>query len=197
MIPNDRAMFAKAMYDCYDVYGKEANEKTIDLYFKLLMDYDLQAVLNGLESVLRSSKFFPKPSEVVEAVEGKENENIDIAYQDAKSVIYNGFHDAIRLTNPITMQVIEDMGGQEGFYNKVFILGENDTAAYFEFTRIYKRYYRMYKSGQFKPSVKYLKGYMNLLPDARPVSLETIKLLGNDHTVKIDEPNILKIGGNQ
>ena len=193
MTENDKLLFIKAMIDCFDYYDKPINEKSIDLYFRLLEICSLDDVLAGLEAVLRSSKFFPKASEVIEQIEGKENEIIDFAYQEAKRILYKGFHFPIRLKNAISMQVIQDMGGQHKLYNKIYVEGENDTAAYFEWSRIYKNYYRLARAGKFVPAVKYLPGYMSQLENARPVVIDELPLLGNDYlpaaktTLKIGE----------
>ena len=169
MLQIDRPLFDKAMLDCYDYHNIPASEKSMDLYFRLLIAYDLKIVLDGLESVLRTSKFFPKVSEIIEAIEGKEDDVVDGAYQEAKTLVHGGFHYPMKFKDKISMQTIADMGGLEQFYNKVYAAGEKDTDAYFEFKRIYKKYYKLARAGQFFPLTKFLHGYMSQLPGAKPV----------------------------
>ena len=197
MTEQDKHQFYKAIYDCFDVHGKDKSDKTVELYFKLLAEYDLETVLKALERVLRSSKFFPRPSEIFEAIEGNESDIIDSAYQEVKALIRNDYHHAIRLKNQITMQVVADMGGLVQFYNQIFS-GKDDTGAFFEFKRIYKSYYRRAREGTFIPRVKFLHGYMSSLPGAAPVDPETLPALEigyqPEKVLKIERPKPLAIG---
>lgn len=179
MTEADRDKFNEKYTELCDLLaGKDSRMDTKShLYFDILQEFDIELVLAGINQSMRVCKFFPKPAEIFEIIEGKENEHIDFAYQEAKRIFYNGFHHAVRLQNPITMQTISDMGGQQEFYNRVYINGENDTAAFFEFKRIYKTYYRLFRSGNFIPGVKYLPGYMDTLPGAAPADVESLPLL--------------------
>lgn len=190
MTEADRDQFNEKFVEICDLFSKEPVKKTIDLYFRLLEEYDIETVLIGMDVAMRTCKFFPKPAEIVEVIDGKENEIIDFSYQEAKALFYDGFHFAKRLKNVITMQVISDMGGQQEFYNRVYVNGENDTAAYFEFKRIFKKYYRLYRAGLFMPSISYLPGYMDKLPGAAPVAWESLPALAHgSSTVRIGKKN--------
>lgn len=174
MTENDRVKFNEVFLSIYTLFGKEPNDATTGLYFEILQEYDVELVTDGIRAALRSCKFFPKPAEIFEIIEGKENEHIDFAYQEAKSIVYHGFHYPIRLKNKLTMQTIADMGGLHEFYNRVFINSETDTAAFFEFKRIYKTYFRLFRSRGFVPEISYLSGYMNALPGAVPVDVNKL-----------------------
>lgn len=188
MLETDRDNFYSILLAASKLYDKRLDGDVLGMYFNILNTYDFQSVKDGFNAAVRNLKFFPKPAEIVECIEGKEDDHIDFAYQEIKKIVYNGFHHAIKMANCLTMQVVADMGGLKVFYEKVYQLGENDTAAYFEFKRIYKKYYRMFKAGKFSQSVFYLPGYMDMLPGAAPVNPERLPLIG-------DGKAALRIGG--
>jgi hypothetical protein len=64
----DKMNFSSAMLDVYDLYQKEPNDRTTELYWKVLSKYRLNTVLTALEKCLLSCKYFPRPSDIVERI---------------------------------------------------------------------------------------------------------------------------------
>ena len=188
MIKTDLIKFRSAMYDCFDIYTKERNEKTIDLYFSLLIEYNIDSLLKAMESVLRTSKFFPKPSEIIEQIEGNENVLIDNAFETAKRYWQEmGFYNNASFTDQLISETIKDIGGLQVFCESMDndkFKGESKT--WFEFNRIYSKYLRLKKEGLHKPSVGLLAGYGpllhktyvdNLLPDLLKIDNANKKII--------------------
>lgn len=178
MKQSDITAFTKSMYNMASIYAKDLNDNIIKLYFVALNRYEYDDVERAFGETVARNKFFPKPAELIELIEGNEDELIDMAYQDIKRIIYNGFHHALALANPITMAVVEAMGGQQSFYNAVYVDKHDDTAAYFEFKRLYKIYLKQYKETGELPVTQYLPGYMDKLPGAESVKPSNLKLIG-------------------
>lgn len=65
----DKMNFTSAMLDVYDVFGKEPNERTTELYFKILQKYNLETVLKSLEITLKKCKYFPKPADIITSID--------------------------------------------------------------------------------------------------------------------------------
>jgi len=151
MKSEDRELFNKAMLDTYDIFGKEANVRTIDLYFRLFEKYDINTILNALESVLKTSKYYPKPSEIIEQIEGGNPDDMaDEAYTDFMRFYHDCDIFPVIFSDKITMRVLKDMPNWNwDIKNNT----DNGQSLYFEFKRIYKRYYKLWKSGEWEPDV--------------------------------------------
>jgi hypothetical protein len=187
MIKSDEVQFGKAMLDCYSLYREDFNQKTIDLYFRLLSGYELQTVLNALESVLRSSKFFPKPAEIIEQIEGNEKVLIDSAYETARAYAEKyGFYKSATFNDQLITETIKSMGGLQTFCEGVYEDRiQHESKTYFDFQRNYSRFLKLKKSGQHTPTIGRLVGYSDDLygtytDDLLPLLLkpETKKLEG-------------------
>jgi len=165
MTENDRPLFFKAMIDCFETYREEPKEKTSDLYFRLLSGYELQTVLNALESVLRSSKFFPKPAEIIEQIEGNEKVLIDSAYETARAYAEKyGFYKSATFSDQLISETIKSMGGLQIFCEGVYEDRiQHESKTYFDFQRNYLRFLKLKKTGQHVPTIGRLAGYSDNL----------------------------------
>ena len=165
MTDKDKPLFLKAMIDCFEIYRETPKEKTSDLYFRLLSEYDLQAVLNALETVLRSSKFFPKPAEIIEQIEGNENVLIDSAYETARAYAEKyGFYKSATFNDQLISETIKSMGGLQTFCEGVYEDRiQHESKTYFDFQRNYSRFLKLKKSGLHIPTVGRLAGYSDQL----------------------------------
>ena len=60
-------------------YDYELNPQKVKLWHSELAGYPIDAVLAAIRSVLRKSRFFPRLSEIIEAIDGSESENALVA----------------------------------------------------------------------------------------------------------------------
>lgn len=165
MTENDFIKFSKELLDCFDVLGKGARvltEKTIEIYFEDLIDYDIETVVNAIKDCRRSLEFFPVPGQIIERIEGREDEIIDSAYLQLKTTLDKvGYHDSIVFKDKKISLSVKDMGGLQEAHNK--ILREKKDFAFFDFKRSYKKYLKMEKSGKvFEGNIKCM-GYTESL----------------------------------
>lgn len=159
MTPENRKEFDGALLKIAKLYGYELDKEQAELYFSILADYSVDEIKNGLLICARTSKFFPKPSEVIEAMGGRKG-GIDYDFQYCISMIKElGFHSSVVLKNALLMVVIKDLGGLQEF-SEMVSKDEKDT--YFRFMRAYNRRVIDQKNGDL-PEVKRLVGYMEHL----------------------------------
>jgi hypothetical protein len=129
-------------------------------YFEALQIYDIETVKVAFLGCTRTETFFPAIAKICELIEGNQKDNIDIEFENAKSMIRDlGFYDSVCLKNKALMCAINDMGGLQEFYES---LNTNETETYFKFCRIMKRRLKDHAEG-YLPEFKSLCGYSELM----------------------------------
>lgn len=66
----DRAEFSKIIYGLGEVYGEALSKPRIDAYFASLIDLTIEQFDAAATQLMRSSKFFPRPAEILDAARG-------------------------------------------------------------------------------------------------------------------------------
>lgn len=79
MTGTDFRAFASAMHVCFEAYDHPASQEKIVLYFTDLEDLEVQTVVAAFHRHRQASKFFPKISEIREAVVVAERDGITAA----------------------------------------------------------------------------------------------------------------------
>lgn len=68
MTPHDAGPFAALLAELGEVYGEEVSEARARLYFEALGGVTLAQVRRAVTGLVRSSRFFPRPVDIIEAV---------------------------------------------------------------------------------------------------------------------------------
>lgn len=87
MTDQDRGTFATLMLGLGETYGEPVSAARMEIYFAALADLELDAIREAATAHVRSSKFFPRPSELLEAVEGPAAERAELAWMAMLSLV--------------------------------------------------------------------------------------------------------------
>jgi hypothetical protein len=158
--------FSKELLKTYAILNKTVqpleNDK-IEIYYDCLQEYSIDEIIASLKICQKECQFFPVPKDIIEKIEGKENEIIDIAFMNAKKAVdYIGFHDSIVFKDKLITASLKDIGLQN-FYDLIFRKND-EKAAYFQFKRGYKKYLSLQKKGGDFTHIRSVAGYTELLP---------------------------------
>ncbi len=80
MTPNERELLIDSLTVLSEYYEKPKSEAQMGIYLHGLDDLPIADVLNAIERLVKSSLFFPKVSEIRDAVEGKTEEHAELAW---------------------------------------------------------------------------------------------------------------------
>jgi len=69
--------FKKALILMSEIYERSLSSASIELYYRLLKDYEWSKVRAAFELILKTSKFFPKPAEIISLVEQRPDEELE------------------------------------------------------------------------------------------------------------------------
>lgn len=87
MTTGDRQPFAELLLAIGETYGEPVSETRMEIYFRALSDLTLEDVCAAAESHVKRSKFFPKPAELREAVDGAIDDRAEIAWMDVQALV--------------------------------------------------------------------------------------------------------------
>jgi hypothetical protein len=97
MTEDDRGAFAELMVGLGETYGEPVSTARMEIYFAALRDLPLVQLRQAATLLVRTSKFFPRPSELREALDGSVDERADLAWvkllQEVRRVGYLGSPD--------------------------------------------------------------------------------------------------------
>lgn len=80
MTPSDAGMFATVLAELGEVYSEAVSPVRARLYFEALSDLTLDEVRAAAVRVVKTSRFFPKPAELLEAIQGSESDHAEQAW---------------------------------------------------------------------------------------------------------------------
>ena len=95
-------------------YDYELNPQKVKLWHSELAGYPIDAVLAAIRSVLRKSRFFPRLSEIIEAIDGSESENALVAWQTVYGIVRAGDCDrasSIEFSDRAIQDAVRMIGG--------------------------------------------------------------------------------------
>ena len=80
MIEQDRARFLRAMLTLAETFGESISDQRIEAYFRVLGTYEIDEVEAMIGRAMRFCRYFPKPVELVEQLEGSEEDRAALAW---------------------------------------------------------------------------------------------------------------------
>lgn len=87
MTQRDRQSFAALMLAVGEVYGESVSDARMELYFAALADLDLGTISGAVEAHMRAQKFFPRPSEIREAIDGSAEDRAEVAWTAVRRLV--------------------------------------------------------------------------------------------------------------
>ena len=80
MTEQDRPDFATLMLGLGETYGEPVSDARMEIYFSALADLELADVRRSATVVVRTSKFFPRPAELREGIDGSSEDRAELAW---------------------------------------------------------------------------------------------------------------------
>lgn len=115
MKKQDYNKFANGLGTVWEVFnpGKTISDVLVGAYFKTLSDYDIGKVEKAFHAVLISSRFFPKPVELIEAMSGGKIEDVAMVQSSLvlETVRQIGGYETVKFDNTVTNAVIKQAFG--------------------------------------------------------------------------------------
>jgi hypothetical protein len=87
MKPADADAFSLEMVKAAEIHREQLSEARIVAYFEILAKCELDDLRDAFKAHSRSCKFFPKPSELIELIEGSLEDQAELAWMDVRKVI--------------------------------------------------------------------------------------------------------------
>jgi hypothetical protein len=87
MTEHDRMAFARALYALGETFNEPVSELRAEGYFDALSDFELPIVLIAMRSAMRESRFFPRPIELREFVEGSADDRAELAWTTLQRLV--------------------------------------------------------------------------------------------------------------
>jgi hypothetical protein len=63
-----------------EVFDKELTPQRVEIYFRALAAYPIDRIVDAVEEAVRTLKFFPKPAELIELIEGSPEDQAEHAW---------------------------------------------------------------------------------------------------------------------
>lgn len=131
--------FLKIITTLSAVYDKNVSEELYDIYFESLKDFDIDEVKNAAGICVKTSKFFPKPAEIialikpVEGLDDKANKAWNLLL---KAISRYGYYDSVQFEDVVIHSCIRAMGGWMQVSDR-----QPDTWMHKDFVDFYKSYF--------------------------------------------------------
>jgi hypothetical protein len=87
MTDRDRVEFARLMLGLGETYGEPVSQARMEIYFGALSDLELSAVRAAANIHVRTQKFFPRPSDLRESVQGNINDHAELAWNAIRALV--------------------------------------------------------------------------------------------------------------
>lgn len=87
MTERDREGFAVLMLGIGETYGEPVSDARMEIYFNALADLALADVRRAATAHVRMSKFFPRPAELRESLDGSVEDRAEIAWMSVPSIV--------------------------------------------------------------------------------------------------------------
>lgn len=80
MTNTDREQFALLMLGLGETYGEAISDARMEIYFRALDDLALDDIRKAVNVHVRTQKFFPRPAEIREAIDGTLDDRAEMAW---------------------------------------------------------------------------------------------------------------------
>jgi hypothetical protein len=132
----DRLSFAKLISGLAVALGRELSEAAIEIYWNALARFSDEQINEAINAAAQTCKFFPKPVELIELVEGNREERATAAWDSLLTAIQrHGNYASVMFEDPKIARCVQMMGG----WGKVCQTPVEDTKwACIEFVKLYR-----------------------------------------------------------
>lgn len=144
MIAADRPAFAELMLGIGEAYGESVSDARMEIYFAALADLSLDRLRHAATSHVRASKFFPRVSELREALDGPPEDRAEIAWNATLQMVRRvGYWEKPTWTDPVMERAaLELFGSWQSLCERLPADGPGLMAAAKQFKAAYIAYSR-------------------------------------------------------
>jgi hypothetical protein len=115
MTDADRAAFAKGLFVLGETFKEPVSELRAEAYFDALRDLPLEPVLVGMRAANGSLRFFPRPVEIRELVEGNVADQADTAWAQLLTLVRRvGYTGKPEWADPVLERTAKELYGGWG-----------------------------------------------------------------------------------
>ncbi len=110
----DRAKFIHLLSAVCEIYNKELSTLAINLYYETLKDYSTEQINHAFNVIVRTNKYncLPKPAEIIEVIEGKEDDRALLAWESViKAIRKYDSYKSVEFEDKTIHMCIENLGG--------------------------------------------------------------------------------------
>jgi hypothetical protein len=108
----DKKMFGEFILAIGEMFDKDISDVLRQLYWKALEPFTDKQCEKAFNTVILSSRFMPKPVDIIEAIRGNNTDRATSAWIDVlKTVRRVGTWESVKFADPVIHSVIESMGG--------------------------------------------------------------------------------------
>lgn len=113
MQSDDKRVFAAELALTAEVFGEQLSPTRIEAYFLALAEFDVDAVRAALRQSVKVSRFFPKPAEIREVIEGGglEDKAVLAWSRFLRAVERVGTYQSVDFGDPVLHATVQAMGG--------------------------------------------------------------------------------------
>lgn len=112
MQQSDFKPFSKALYALGEVFGRQLTETVINVYFKTFADFTIEEFESACYKAINECKFFPKPVELRQLIEGSADERAQAAWtfiEDLRAKV--GYYSSVWIEDAALSQALADTFG--------------------------------------------------------------------------------------
>ncbi len=111
-IMKKREVVIKYLTALAEIHNKPLSEVTIMIYWKVLEKYSSGQLESAFDQIIKSSKFFPKPVEIIEMIAGgKEDRALTAWTRTINAVRKYGHYSSVDFGDPLIVRTISLIGG--------------------------------------------------------------------------------------
>jgi hypothetical protein len=138
---NEIQKFSEVLMAAGLVFNKEISETLVRVYLKALQPHSPASCTQALERLITTSKFMPRPADIIEALEGDTHAQALVAWPEVERLARDSSNAAS--SDPITQAVIQEMGGWKRF----------GQAKYAEYPFLQREFLDRYKTFKTSPQL--------------------------------------------
>lgn len=155
-----RENFTKFIMAICEMFDREMSQFLVRIYWEALKPFTDSECEIAFNEILVSSRFFPKPIDIIEAIRGSSDVNAAKAWIKVENTVKRiGTYDSVKFDDPVIHSCIEAMGG----WISLGQVPENELKwKQKEFERLYT-----IMAGKGGPHPEYLVGKIELENSAR------------------------------
>jgi hypothetical protein len=109
---NDKIKFKELITALCELHDKKLSQTLADIYWESLKQFTDEQCIKVFKELILTSRFFPKPVDFIEILNGKKQDQATIAWIEVLGAVKSiGNYQSVKFSNPAIHSVINAMGG--------------------------------------------------------------------------------------